>query len=89
MVIFHGYVSLPGRVFFWEWTLQVKRQVLQVKPGKKPGWLPNLVMTFTICHGFSMAHLSKYIDGLPFLMAGWIFHGKLLVITIFKNGKPR
>jgi hypothetical protein len=27
--------------------------------------LPNLVMTFTVCHGFSMALIE--IDGLPFL----------------------
>ena len=30
-----------------------------------------LVMTFTVCHGFSMALIE--IDGLPFLIAWWIF----------------
>ena len=35
--------------------------------------VPNLVMTFTVCHGFSMALIE--IDALPFLKMGGSFHG--------------
>ena len=37
--------------------------------------VPNLVMTFTVCHGFSMALIE--IDGLP-MNSMVILHGKLL-----------